>query len=408
MKEIFLKKGDHSVRIKGLLLCLFAIAFTTQATAGIHYELEDFDKPNLQGGISLVNVDGDTLVKVGLSPDLKLGPIDLGLDINFYSPSDKASDHNLQWVSLRHVGYNYKDRHGFKWGRLRDLTLGYGLLMDDFDTGSGGSSEFVTKKAGFHGYTTLFRTRFDAVWTGEDVKAGRVSYTLFEKTPIFGSPLIIGTTYVTDQDGVNDTSQGGDAIVRAKQDGYAADVALPIGGQLFTLYTEYAKLVDHGDGISFGAKGSVFGQLKYRAEVRHLGEDFVPGYYNQTYQATSFDFATDAPQKKLTGFLAATSVDFLSGHFKAGAMYEHYQDIELGTAALGWQRIGNTVGVINYTVPFQGQGQAIGQADILYITGRSWDYIVHIKRVYQTKSTFTESYSVGVRFNLDKLLPFKI
>ncbi len=398
------------MRLKVLFSLLFATLLTTHAVAGIHYELEDFEKPNLSGGLSLINVDGDTLLKVGLSPDLKLGPIDLGLDINFYSPSDKASDHHLQWVSLRHVGYNYHDKHGFTWGRLRDLTLGYGLLMDDFDTGSGGSSEFVTKKAGFRGFTTLFNTRVDAVWTGENVKAGRVAHTVLQHTPIFGSPLVIGATYVTDSDGVHETLAGtnNDPINRAKQDGYAADVALPIAGKLFTVYTEYAKLVNHGQGMSAGAKGTIFGQINYRAEVRTLGEDFVPGYYNRTYQATSFDFSTDAPQKQLTGFLASTSTSFMNDYFKIGAMYEHYDNINLATAGLGWKKVGNTVGVINYTIPFQGQGQAVGQADILYITGRAWDYVVHIKRVYQTKDTFTESYSVGVRFNLDKLLPFKL
>lgn len=390
---------------KIILSLLLSILLISQANAGIHYELEDFDKPAIEGGLSLVNVDGDTLLKVGFSPDLKLGPIELGIDLNLYSPADKASKHNLQWVTLRKVGYNHKDRHGFEWGRLRDLTLGYGLLMDDFDTGSGGSSEFITEKAGFHGFTTLFDTRVDAVWTGQDLKAGRVAHTVFNRTPIFGSPLVIGATYVTDEDGVKDKVNEDEFQLREKQTGYAADIALPIGGKLFTVYSEYAKLENHGDGLSAGITGKVFNQLKYRTEVRRLKSGFAPGYYNRTYEATAFNFETDALQEDATGFLASLSTSFLNDHFKAGAMYEKYADIEMTTAAFGWKRLGNTAGVINYTIPMQGSDQAIGQADIVYITGRAWDYIINIKRVYQTKDTFTESYTIGVRFNLDKLIP---
>ena len=393
------------MRLKVLCSCIFATLLISHVSASIHYELEDFEKHSLQGGFSIINVDGDTLLKVGLSPDLKLGPIDIGLDINYYSPSDKASDHNLQWLNLRRVGYNYKDRHGFEWGRLRNLTLGYGLLMDDFDTSSGGNSEFVTKKAGFHGYATLYRTRVDAVWTGQNIKAGRVAYTLFDSTFFFGSPLKIGATYVTDEDGIDDDIFGKDTISRPEQDGYAADVALPVAGEILAFYTEYAKLTNHGEGISVGAKGSLWKQLNYRGEIRRISSDFAPGYFNRTYQATSFDFETDASKEAVTGFLASISTNFLDDYLKAGAMYEQYGDVKLGTAAIGWKRIGNTVGVINYTVPFEGSEHAIGQADILYLTGRPWDYLVTIKRVYQTKDTYTESFSVGVRFNLDNLFP---
>ena len=49
--------------------------------------------------------------------------------------------------------------------------------------------------------------------------------------------------------------------------------------------------------------------------------------------------------------------------------------------------------------------QPIVKADILYYTGGLFDVIAHIKRVYITSSTYTESWSFGTRLNLDNIFP---
>ncbi|MFT5171413.1 MAG: hypothetical protein ACI9BD_001190, partial [Candidatus Marinamargulisbacteria bacterium] len=117
-------------------------------------------------------------------------------------------------------------------------------------------------------------------------------------------------------------------------------------------------------------------------------------------------FPIQAPKEQLNGFLVAANAGFMDGMFKAGLEYEDYGDGQnVLTAAVGWKKFQNTVGVINYNVPFQGSQNATSQADILYITGGWMDYIFHIKRTYLTSSTFIESYSVGARVNLDKFFP---
>lgn len=387
---------------KLLSATLLAFFVTTSAQAGINYELEDFTKPTLGGGVSYVQVEDDSLLKVSLSPEFKIKNFDIGFDINLYSPSDKASDYDLQWFTLRHIAYDYNNLHGFKWGRLRNMTLGYGLLMDNYDSGAAGSSEFTTEKAGVHAYTTLSKVRAEAIWAGSNTQGARLTYKLVETSPIFGSPIVVGTTVVNDPDGVDTEVQGKD-VYRASQLGYSADIALPVAGDFLTLYSEYAELEDYGKGASTGLKGNFLDVFEYRAEYRVIGSGFVPGYFGRLYEATSFDLEQTLIEEQIDGFLVSAGATFMEGFFKAGAMYEKYDQYDIATMSLGWQKIGNVAGVINYTHPLQGGGNATAQADLLYDTGQPWKYLIKIKRNYYEPGKFTESYSVGVQGSLDNV-----
>ncbi|MFC1770514.1 hypothetical protein ACFLZV_01375 [Candidatus Margulisiibacteriota bacterium] len=387
----------------GTVLLLFV--FVHYNFAEISYRLEDFESKGLKSGVGVVNVGGENFYKASISPDLTLGPVGLGLDINGYMPFNAGAPYpsELNAVTLRHVSYDHNKQFGAKWGWLRSVTFGQGLLMNNFNSGAAGTTEFNNEMAGVLGYATFSPVRVDAMWTAKNVKAARVSY-IMEDTVLLGSPIIIGGTYVTDQDGV-DNEIDGNQISRAAQDGYGVDVGVPVGGDFLTLFTEYSKLIDHGGGASIGFRGSFFEQVDYRAEYRTLGRGFVPGYFNSTYEATSLDLNTDSLSEQIDGFLISGAMTFMDGAFKGGLIYEKYDQKDLLTAAVGWQKFQNTVGVINYTVPFQGNGNAIAQADILYYTGGWMDYVCHIKRVYITSSTFTESWSVGMRVNLNNLFP---
>jgi hypothetical protein len=393
------------ILLKSFFVSFFVLLIATQAQAGISYKLEDFESKGLNSGLGMINVDGNTFLKTSISPDLNLGPVGLGVDFNLYLPMNSTGTYpsELNFLTLRHVSYDHEKKFGIKWGRLQSVTFGYGLLMDDFDTGNWGTTEFTNEKAGVLGYATIDPVRVDAMWTAKNVMAGRASYE-FKDTFMLGSPIVIGGTYVTDENGV-DNDINGNIIQRNSQNGYGVDIGVPLGGEFFTLYTEYAQLIEQGKGASVGFRGTFFNQLDYRAEYRSLGARFVPGYFNNTYEATSYDFSTDSITEKVNGFLVSAASTFMDGAFKGGLIYEKYNDINLLTAAVGWRRFQNTVGVINYTVPFQGKSNAIAEADILYYTGGWLDYVAHIKRVYITTSHFTESWSFGVRANLNKLVP---
>ena len=92
---------------------------------------------------------------------------------------------------------------------------------------------------------------------------------------------------------------------------------------------------------------------------------------------------------------------------KAGLMYENYDNIDpIWTAAVGWKRMNNTAGVVNYKKVFGRAGlPGLLSADILYYTGQLLDYVIHYKRLYLSDGTFTESWAAGVQMNLDSFVP---
>ena len=390
---------------------LFVLVFLTLSTAlkaSVQYRLEDFEEKGLKGGLSYVRVNGKNFAKVGLSPDLQLGAVGVGLDLNAYIPTDGgAVPSSLQSVVVRSVSYDHNHQAGIKWGRLTRVNFGYGLLMNNYDSGSFGSVEFNNEKAGTLLYGTYGDLRVDALWTASNVKGGRISYTLPESI-FLGSPIVFGANYVTDADGINRVTEAGTIVSRNIQSTIGFDIAAPIGGEFFTLYAEYAQFREQGQGsgASAGFKGSFSNQLDYRLEYRSLGAKFVPGYFNSVYEATSFNFNNDAPKGTLSGVLGGVGFGLMDNYLKADLVYEAYQGFNpLLTAAVGWKKMSNTVGVINYSKPFSSGGNAVAEANILYYTGGLFDYVATIKRVYTTNDLFTESYAIGARVNLSSLFP---
>jgi len=373
-------------------------------SATIRYSLEDIEKESAQGGLSIVQSNGRTFFKGSIGKDFKLGPLEVGGDLNLYLATDGSSSYpsDLQLLTLRYVEYNHNNQAGIRYGRLSDVTYGYGLLMDSYDSGLGGdTTEFTLKKGGFKGYASVMGVRADALGTFGNVFAGRLSTEIPDVT-FFGTPIRVGINAVKDQDGVNE-SVNGTTITRPEITGYGADLGLPFAGDFLTYYVEYAKLENHGNGFSTGFKGDFFDIFKYRMEYQSLESGFVPGYFSTAYEATSFDFATMAPSNAISGFIGNLSLALPSTPFKGGIQVESYSDRSLLSAAIGWSKINNTTGVINYIQPFQAASNPILESTVLYQTGGTFDYVVNLKRIYYSSNLFTESYTVGLRFNPNKL-----
>lgn len=389
------------------LTSILAAAFMSLSLplmADVQFSLADFEKVSAPR-FSIISTNGATFGKLSLSPDFKLGPVDLGIDSNLYIPMTSGGYYPVEFNSfvLRRVAYDHNNMAGIEYGRLQNVTYGYGLLMNNYDSGAGGTtSEFSNEKAGAKGYVRLYDVTLKAMYTASNVKAARITYD----TPVsmMGVPVVLGATYVTDSDGLDKEFED-KQVYRASQSGHAFDVAYPLGGDFLTLYSEYAKLENYSEGASAGVRGDLLGMFGYKAEFRSFGSNFVPEYFNRAYEATSFDATTDMPGKTLTGFLIGAYGNVMGDYVRLGAEYEMYEDRNLLTAALGWQRLWDTAGVVNYKVPFQTGGQAILSSDIAYYTNGPVDYVINWKQVAIDKDTKTESYSVGLRFNLDKMFP---
>jgi len=367
------------------------------------YDLSEFSTRPANVNIGPLTVDGDTFLKVGLSSDFEIWDLTLGLDLNLYVGDNVPNNFNT--VVVRKIKYEYDDSLGIEWGRLKHVTLGNALLMDNYDSGAFGSYEFSNKKAGAKGFLEYEPLRVEALYTSTQVLGARLEYT-FSDSLLLGSPVSIGGSYVHDKDGIN-TSYDGVAIFRPEQKGWSADVTVPIAGEYLKLFSEYAELTEGltGNGISAGVRGKLINRINYRAEHRTLGAGFIPGYFDHNYEATS---QTEDPiqDKTVTGFLGGLGVEF-GDHFKASGTYEKYEDsAPILSGALGWRSIFNTAGVVNYTESFGGNDSAVLSSDVVVRTDGVLAYVLHFKRIYQPGGPTSDSYGVSIQMRLDNF--FKI
>ena len=383
--------------MKKILLTLFAlISFNVTLFAAVQYDLADFlDQGSTSAGLGLISVDNRPFSKMSLSPNYNFKGLSLGFDLNIYIPMDGNSDipDGLEWIVFRKVGYNHKGKYGFEWGHLKNLRFGYGLIMDDYDTGSGGGTSFSQNKTGFYGFGTYQNVKLKTLYTYLNTQALRLETTL-SSLKLFNTPIIVGGTYVTDTDGVNDSITGAQ---RDSQTAYGVDIGVPIS-DLFTLYSEVAQIQNHGKGLSTGFLGD-FNNISYRAEYRYLTSDFVPGYFNNSYEATSFDFSSDSLQEDLSGILVAARTEQLNGDVLAGVQYEYYKDINRITAGIGWKNLTPVTGVINYSKEFSASDNTLGTAvmDFYYETGKWYDIVGQYKWVFLPNNESETYYSIGIQ-----------
>ena len=361
-------------------------------TAQVPYRLEDFEPKGTVGGLGYTNINGNPYARAALNPELNWGPFSTGFDLNYYIPMNGNAS-SFANVVFRHAAFDWEEQHGIKWGRLTGVTFGQGLLMDNYDTGGGGSAEFTPEKTGVLGYTTWKPVQLKAMRTAQGLYAGRITFQ-HDDSFILGAPIVFGATYVNDE-------------VRNSQIkyGYSGDVSVPIGGEFFTLYTEYARLSNEGDGIGSGFRGDFLGMFNYRLEYRDFQSNFIPSLYSSVYEAAS-SIKSNKTGSRLSGILGSAGASFFDGYFKTGLKYEKYGDVDLLTASAGWKPIANTVGVINYIKPFKGVTSEL-DVDILMSTQGGLEYVLSYKKS-DGGPMANESYNIAFRTNLSHAfgLPF--
>lgn len=412
------------MHLRLILLTLFLLFGLNNLFAVVSYRLEDFETGGSRMQVGVVSYEQRAYYKLGISPDLRLGRIGFGFDLNLFIPTEGNENVPIELNSFafRLFSYEDPDHWGLNWGRLTNITFGRGLLLDKYDSGSAGSSEFTTIKAGLDAHYNPDPYKFRILYTATNLRAIRTGYTLVED-PLFGQSIELGLTHVEDLDGVFDgfSSAGVDRI-RPKVSGSSIDLTMPIYYDLLYFYTEIAQLHNHGRGAGIGLGGAVFNYLDYRLEYRSLGAGFVPGYFNNTYEvnnreANTFDFSTDAPQKETVGWVAYTGFSLFHDYIKAEFVYEDYEKKDpILSAALGWHQIGPTVGVINYSKSFQNSNGGIASASILYqnmlYLPMPTDVIFTIHRVYSdfgdfnNPDNYTETVTITFRPSLRGVFPF--
>ncbi len=352
-------------------LLLFSFLGIIPCFSSVVYNLTDFETKYSDTDIGYFSYRGTNYYKTSFNPDLFLGPLEIGLDFNGFFSENKPLPTNLFPIfSLRHAAFEYNNEKmtvGTRWQRLSKVQYDYGLLMDNYDSGSAGPAEFNTAKGGGEFYYTSNIINLRTFCTASGVQAYEGDFRISENL-ILGKPLILGALYIQDSDGVFDIDSQ-TIKLRNPQKGYSFNLYVPImDDNALNFYSEYAVLLNHGNGISAGFGGSMFDEiLFYRLEGRYLDTGFVPGYFNASYEATTFDFDKSAPKTKAYGGALYIGLSLFDDYLKTEAMYENYTNTDpVFSWGIGWQKLFDMVGMINYIRSFQDAGAGIINASISY------------------------------------------
>ncbi len=307
---------SHSITLTFVTILLIAIFSSFPLLA------EEEEDGNLDFMLSLAlgveAFDGVTYQKVGLSPDLAIGKFGIGLDITIHyrfensvldireedwvpAESGFSSYLGLYLSKFKYVRYGFKgDPLYAKFGSIDDGVLGNGFIM-----GSYSNTLFLPERRIFGLSFDLDGALFNFPIIGMETFVGDLSAFDVIGARLFIRPLIktgipllqflqIGTTVAADLKPfryadaatIIDWQAVGIDTAGARVFAAGVDFRQPI------LDKEVISLAAFGDlvtlqGSSFGGMLGMGGRLAkvitYGAQLRFLGENFVPVYFDSVY-----------------------------------------------------------------------------------------------------------------------------
>jgi hypothetical protein len=301
-----------------------------------------------------------TYQKITLAPDLAFGKFGIGLEITLHYtfsqlPGIEPVKTEGDWVpgpgqtiadvylpKFQYIRYGYKGDPLFvKLGSIEDGTLGNGFIMNNYD-----NTLFLPELRIFGLAFDLDGSLFKFPYVGLETFAGNVarfdviaSRLYFRPLAFLDTPIIknlqLGATFATDtQPGLYEPGSPYLAPVFL----YGADLRLPIltaPAASLAVFTDLAYLQNNKSvGNMVGLGGRLFGFLLYGVQVRFLQEDFVPVYFDSTYdlfRKDKYDVASGAKHMPAyTGWLASLGfslfADLLVFNLTVDGPFQGYSD----------------------------------------------------------------------------------
>ncbi|MFC1477861.1 hypothetical protein ACFL57_00185 [Candidatus Margulisiibacteriota bacterium] len=248
---------------------------------------------DFSGGVGAIESSGETVMNAFLRSDLKQAPWGLGLDLNFPMPEDKKPA-DLDMFVLRYAEYD-DGTWGLRLGTLEDLTYGYGMVMDNYSTVVQGSTVITNEHMGARFYTRAFPLGIHAFAARNGIFGVRLTEDFWPDL-VFGKPLILGQTLVSDPDGVNVDG----TIVGKGQSAIGIDAGVPLIPGSWDLYAEYGMLpdadsadnIDAVSGMALGTKFMVTQAIQFDFRYLTYGQGYVPGYFNSQYESSPVDLTS--------------------------------------------------------------------------------------------------------------------
>jgi len=327
-----------------ILICITAVNLIQPDFSLAQNFEESTPQTHMSVGVGTVTMDGETFQQISLRPEIPIGEFGIGLDFTLYFDADgnirgngwdEAADilDKIRYLRYAHPG----DPLYLRAGALDDVTIGYGILMKHYANSVEYPSvkrlglDFEIQGAGFQveGMFNNFREL-----TEPGLLAVRVSRPLLGNLTIGAAVVADGNQFANlgdaDDDNVPDELDRfpgeDDEMVyewlQALYDNYPAayhglrgqypewpedpttttpdyapgnapltalalDLGYPLLFDKLHLYAQGAHFISHGFGITApGAVFTPFPSLTMGAEYRFYSDEFLPEYFDRTYELT--------------------------------------------------------------------------------------------------------------------------
>lgn len=286
------------------------VLFCSISLLGQFDQLRD-KEGNIGGGFGMTWIDEKPHYTFHIFPELALGNIGFGLDLNLEFDSEgNLRNENFNEFSdylsiIRYFRYGQKnDPTYFRVGALDYATLGHGSLMYLYNN----SPSYDTRRIGAVLDLDFNAFGFESVYSNF-MQQGIIGLRGFVRPFImaemdmlpFISNMEIGATYINDFDenaNVKSLELNGNELVPLTDGSMSAfgfDLGIPLLRNMLVdidFYVDYGNIVGYGDGVSTGFLGSFKGlglvNIQAKLERRFNNDKYIPAYFNSFYEIDRF------------------------------------------------------------------------------------------------------------------------
>ncbi len=268
-------------------------------------------------GITWITDNGGEPVpyySIGVLPDLSFGTLGVGLNFTLLISSIEGTIRKVDWSDgayrsiIRYVWWGQKHDPVYAMaGQLYSATIGYGLIVDNYDN----SPSYDYRRVGAEFDVDLKKFGFETLYGDfqrPGVMGGRVyvrplKFSNLADVPVIGG-MELGATFATDQNpnsGVieatyNQTTQR-DSVIKDKGriEEFGLDTGFPILRSEYVdldAYYAFAQFTHFGHGTAVGLMGKFRGlglaTASVKIERQFIGDQFIPEYFDQFYELARF------------------------------------------------------------------------------------------------------------------------
>jgi len=285
-------------------------------------------------------IDGELYWVVRFRPELLVGKVGVGLDIELLVDDDRNVreedwDDSRKWVRIvRYVRYgNPNDPFYARVGALDDVTLGHGFIIDHYTNWYdedyrrlGLHLSLASEAMGGGGFCSNLG-RWEIVGA-----RGWVAPLLSLSTPMLRR-VRTGVTLVADIDPDSDMGTPDEIAIAG------ADIELPLlqGPPIrLYLYADHATIIHHGSGQTLGIGadlGRLLGisEIRTRLERRFLGDNFLPAYFDAFYGVDRYVESVAEPSEST---VVRRKEDLLASIESGKAVFGELRGVFLGLITL--------------------------------------------------------------------------